>query len=115
MEKNKIIIDGEVYLKVSTTDLSDYCVVRTYSAGVFVGKIKERKDKEVFLTDSFMIYKWVGAASLSQLAMEGVKDPDQCKFTMTVPERILTEVIEIIPCSIEGIKNLMSVKRWKMT
>ena len=114
MEKNKIIIDGEVYLKVSTTDLSDYCVVRTYSAGVFVGKIKERKDKEVLLTDSFMIYKWVGAASLSQFAMEGVKEPDQCKFTVTVPERILTEVIEIIPCNIEGIKNLMSVKRWKI-
>ena len=45
---------------------------------------------------------------------KGVKYPEDCKFTVAVNEIIITDVIEIIPCTEEAIKNLESVKIWKI-
>jgi len=53
------------------------CIVRTYSAGVFLGTVKERNGKEVLLADARRIWYWDGAASLSQLAMEGTSKPQR--------------------------------------
>ena len=46
--------------------------------------------------------------------MEGVKYPENCKFTVVVNEIIVIDTIEIIPCTEEAIKNLESVKVWKI-
>ena len=46
------------------------CMVRTYSAGVFLGTLKSREGKEVVLKDARRMWYWDGAASLSQLATE---------------------------------------------
>lgn len=89
-------------------------LIRTYSAGVYVGYVKSRKGKEVILTNARCIWYWDGAASLKQLAMEGVKKPENCKFTMPVKEVLLTEVIEIIPMTKEAIKSVDSVPDWKV-
>jgi len=90
-----------------------YVIVRTHSAGVFAGTLKERDGKEVVLTDARRLWYWDGAASLSQLANEGVKKPDNCKFPAEVPEILLTEAIELLPCSDEAKKSIASVKIWK--
>ncbi len=79
-----------------------YCIIRTYSAGVHAGYVKERDGKEVMLVNARRIWKWSGAFTLSELAIIGPTDPDNCKFAITVPEIILTEAIEIIPCSTEA-------------
>lgn len=57
-----------------------YVIVRTYSAGVFAGELESRTGQEVVLRNARRIWYWSGAASLSQLAMEGTKDPANCKF-----------------------------------
>ena len=57
-----------------------YVIVRTYSAGVFAGVFESRKGQEVVLTDARRIWYWKGAASLSQLAMEGTRDPVAVSF-----------------------------------
>lgn len=89
-----------------------YVVVRTYSAGVFAGFLESRKGKEGTLTDARRIWYWSGAASLSQLAMEGVKNPLQCKFAM--PVRVdLTEIIEVLHCTPEAQSNIEAVPIWK--
>ncbi len=90
-----------------------YCIVRTYSAGVFAGSIAERNGKEVRLTDARRIWYWAGAASLSQLAVDGTSNPTQCKFPAAVPEVLLTEAIEIIPCSDAARKSIEGVTPWK--
>lgn len=90
-----------------------YCMVRSYSAGVFAGTVVSKKGKEVHLKDARRIWFWRGAASLSQLATDGTKDPNGCKFPQEVPEVILTEVIEIIPMTPKAKKSISEVPVWK--
>lgn len=87
----------------------NYVIVRTYSAGVFAGTLKEKEGKEITLTNARRLWYWDGAASLSELAMSGTKKPKSCKFPVAVEEVTLTEAIEIIAvteaaqASIEGV------------
>ena len=87
-------------------------IIRTYSAGVHYGTLYSREGKEAVLTDSIRIWYWSGANSLSQLAVDGTKEPVNCKFTISVPEILVTEVIEIIPCSEKAIASIEGVKSW---
>jgi hypothetical protein len=89
-----------------------YVIVRTYSAGVFAGEIKSRNGREVILHNARRLWKWAGAASLSQLAMEGVKDPDNCKFPCEVNKVELLEVIEILECTEKAKKSIKEVPIW---
>lgn len=89
------------------------CIVRTYSAGVFLGTIAERNGKEAVLTNARRIWYWDGAASLSQLAMDGTSKPKNCKFPAEVPEVFLTEAIEIIPATEKAIASIAQVPEWK--
>ena len=88
-------------------------IIRSDRAGVFFGHIKERRGDEVDLTDVRRLWFWQGAASLSQLAVEGVKCPEACKFTITVPEMTVLGVIEIIPCSEVAVENIKAVAEWR--
>lgn len=89
-------------------------IVRGYRSGVLFGTITAKEGKEVKLEDCRRIWYWDGAATISQIAMEGVKRPENCKFTMTVPSIVITDVIEIIPCTDEAIKNIEGVGVWKI-
>ena len=92
-------------------------IIRASRAGVFFGTVKEVNDtaagREVVLKDSRRIWRWFGAASLSQLATEGTKEPGRCMFTVVVPEHSVIQVIEIIPCSEEAIKSIEGVRVWR--
>ena len=90
-----------------------YTLVRTYSAGVFVGYLKSRKDSEVVLTNARRLWYWDGAASLSQLAEEGVTKPLDCKFPCEVSEVTLLGVIEIIPVTDKAKKSISNVAVWE--
>ena len=88
-------------------------IVRTYSAGAFAGELVKREGKEVVLKNARRLWYWSGAASLSQLAMEGVKDPDNCKFPCPMDSITLTEAIEIIPMRPEAVKSIAGVPVWQ--
>ena len=88
-------------------------IIRGDRSGVFYGEIAERNDRDVKITNCRRLWYWDGAASLSQLALEGVKAPDSCKFTVTVPQMQVMEVIEIIPCTEKAIDNIENVTVWK--
>ena len=117
---DELVIDGVTYIPKDSSsktaekkDGMQFVCIRTYSAGVHCGYLKERIGKEATLVDSIRIYYWDGAASLSQLAMEGVSNPDSCRFAMPVNEILLTEVIEVIPMTEKAVKNIKSVPSWK--
>ena len=90
-----------------------YVIVRTYSAGVFAGTLESRKGKEVELTQARRIWYWAGAASLSQLAVDGTSQPNNCKFPVEVPRITLTEAIEIIPVTPKAKSSIAAVKVWQ--
>lgn len=116
-----ININGEEYVKKSELDnvlfnvVSEkvgrlpYVCVRTYSAGVHCGYLKERDGKEVELVNARRIWKWSGAFTLSELAVNGVEKPDECKFSCIVPRIYLTEAIEIIPMTDKAKKSIKEV------
>lgn len=103
-------------LRIMKQFIGKKCIIRSYGAGVFFGTLdKIEKDNTcVVLSDVRRIHYWDGAASLSQLATEGVKNPGGCRFSVTVPSCAVTGVIEIIPCSDKAIENIMSVPIWRL-
>jgi hypothetical protein len=90
-----------------------YVIVRTYSAGVFAGTLEERNGKEVRMSNARRLWYWDGAASLSQLAMEGTKRPENCKFPCPVNSVTLTEAIEILDVTEEAQNSIELVPVWK--
>ena len=113
MGLNEIIVNGETYVqKEKKQSELPYVIVRTYSAGVHAGYLKSRNGKEVELFNSRRIWYWAGAMTLSQLAMDGTKKPENCKFPMAVDSIILTEAIEIIPCTNIARKSIEAVYEW---
>ena len=93
-------------------------IIRSYGAGVFYGTLNEVEKAEdkywVELLNCRRIWYWSGAASLSQLAAEGVKNPKNCKFTVTVDSLVISSVIEIIPTTEEAQKNIEGVPVWEI-
>ena len=94
-------------------DLGDYVIVRTYSAGVFAGELKKRTGQETVLNNARRIWKWAGAASLSQLAIDGTNAPNDCKFPQAVSEVVLLQTIEILAVSAKAKKSIQAVPIWK--
>ena len=119
-------INGEEWVKKSTIPQGEeremsvnldglkYCIVRTYSAGVYAGFIKERNGKEAVMLKARNLWYWNGAASLMELAMHGVAKPENCKFPCAVEELELTEVIAVIPATEKARESIEGVPEWKM-
>ncbi len=122
LKVDEVVIDGDTYVpknsilskeKAESKDGMPFVVIRTYSAGVHIGYLKRREGKEVELLDSIRIWQWQGAFTLSELAMEGVSDPDNCKFSMAVNCNILPEAIEIIEATEKAKISLLAVEPCK--
>jgi hypothetical protein len=88
-------------------------IVRTYSAGVFMGELVSRKGQEVVLNNARRIWYWAGAASLSQLAMEGTSNPSGCKFPCPVDRVELLQAIEILDVTPKAKASIDAVPVWK--
>lgn len=100
-------------MKKETKNETNKVIIRADRAGVFYGEIAERRSSEVDMKNCRRLWYWDGAASLSQLATEGVTAPDNCKFTVTVPSMTILGVIEIIHCSKKAVASIEAVKVWK--
>ena len=121
----EIVVDGVKYVpkdsvvaatgpKAKSFKGMEYVIVRTYSAGVFAGYIKSRKGQEVILLNARRLWYWVGAASLSQLANDGVSKPSDCKFPAEVESVELLQAIEILPVTEKAKQSIAGVPVWKM-
>ena len=90
-----------------------YCMVRSKSAGVFAGNVEKLDGKTALLRNARRIWYWEGAASLSQLATDGTKAPEKCRFPCEVSEVLLFGAIEIIPITEIAKASIESVPVWK--
>jgi hypothetical protein len=113
--ETEININGTVYIpKETKTEGMSYVIVRTQLAGVFAGFLQSNENQEVVLRQARRIWYWDGAASLSQLAMEGTKKPEKCKFPCEVDEIRLFQPIEIISVTEAAKKSIEEVPIWKI-
>lgn len=90
-----------------------YYIIRGDRSGVFFGKIAARNGQEVELRNVRKLWYWDGACAVEQLAVDGIVDGHGNKYTVVVPEMIITDAIQIIPCSDKATKVLSEVKVWK--
>ncbi len=83
-----------------------YVIVRSYDSGVHFGILENYNEetRHVTLKESRRLWKWRGF-TLSEISQNGMSD-DQAKISITIPEIIIMNVIEIIPCSEKSISNI---------
>jgi hypothetical protein len=120
-EIKTITINGVEYVEKSqasgrpavSTDGKKYVIARTYSAGVFAGYLESENGQEVTLVNARRLWQWAGAASLSQMAMEGTSAPSSCKFPQEVDRVKLYQVIELLDATEKCRKSIAEVKVWK--
>jgi len=117
---NVISINGVDYVPATqakvmafNADGKPYQIVRTYSAGVFAGYIESRNGREVVMRNARRLWYWDGAASLSQLAIDGPQKPNSCKFPEEVETITLLQVIEILDCTAKAEAAIKAVPIWK--
>lgn len=90
------------------------CIIRCDRAGVFFGTVARLEGRETELHNVRRLWQWRGATDCLQLAAEGVKRPNDCRFTVTVPLLVVIDAIEITPCSDAAILSIEGVKVWKI-
>ena len=127
LEKNEMEINGKIYvekdsIKLPTKMATEYkklpfVIIRSYAAGVHFGYLKSEKfttsGKVVFLVKTRRVWYWDGAASISQMAIDGVNKPENCKIAMELESNEIVNVIETIPCTEKAMLNLQNLAIWK--
>ena len=121
MKKEEIIIDGINYVPKSTLAKPnkkglEYCIIRTYSAGVWSGWLNTKSKEmcqEVF--EARRLWRFWTEFTLSSLAVMGQKEgkEDGNKYAMPVPKVILKQVIEVIPCTQKAKDQIIATPNYK--
>lgn len=88
------------------TMLGEKVIIRTYSAGVWFGVLREKSGNEVILSKARRMWKWWAerGISLSAVALYGIKQ-DKSKIVEPV-DSVWLEAIEIIPCTEVAINSM---------
>lgn len=84
--------------------IGEFVLVRTFSAGVHCGTLDECSGTSVVLTDARKIWRWSGAFTLNEMSVSGCAESS--RISQPVPRILLTQAIEVIPCSTEAKENL---------
>ena len=114
----KVQLNGVDYIRIDihesafNNDELPYCIVRAADAGVHIGYLQFRDGNEVHLVDSRRIFYWEGAATLSQMARDGVSKPDACKIPCSLPFITIIGVCEIIPATKKCMESITAVPVW---
>ena len=85
-------------------------VIRTYSAGVWFGRLKEKAGNEVILTEARRMWRWWAkeSISLSGVALHGIKQ-EKSRIAGAV-ESVWLQAIEIIPVSGKAAKSIRTAE-----
>lgn len=124
MNKNIIEINGIKYVPENSLKNAQskpvkgltYCIVRTYSAGVWAGWVDLKNyGEKMIIRDARRLWQWWSEFTLSALATTGIKEGKESenKYAMPVEEVYLTNVIEIIPCTDLAKEQIVSQPNYK--
>lgn len=92
-----------------TKSLNDFVgqkvIIRTYSAGVWFGKIDEKSGNEVIVSNARRLWYWKAKQSISLSAVAQYGISSESKVAPEVPY-VWLEAIELIPATKEAIKSI---------
>jgi len=120
--QNEVTINGKKYVlvdsiqsqtKAESKDGLEYKLIRCSNSGVFAGYLKSIVFQTAIILEARRIWYWSGAASLSQLAIDGTTKPNDCKFPEAVSKIQVTDCIEILDVTDKAKKSIDSVKIWR--
>lgn len=87
-------------------------LVRGIQSGVYFGELVSRDKQEVEMESVRNLWLWDGANTLLDLAENGAQNTTECKFSNQVNSIILTDICELVPCSVKAIKSIEGVAEW---
>jgi len=96
----------------TNTEGLPYVIVRGDRSGVFAGYLKDHDDRAVLMVNCRRLWYWDGAASISQIAEEGVSKPENCKFPVPVAKMRILDAIEILDATEEARNIIEAVPVW---
>ena len=115
--KNEITVDGITYVRKdkaqAQTNGLTFVVIRSRDSGCHAGYLKSEQGNNVELVNARRIWNWHGATTLSQLAAEGVKEPEKCKFGQAVDLTVYM-ICEKIAATEQARASIEGVKEWKV-
>ena len=85
-------------------------IIRTYAAGVWFGRLKEKSGDEVILTEARRMWRWWAkeSISLSGVALHGIK---QAKSRIAgAVDAVWLQAIEIIPISGKAAESIRTAQ-----
>ncbi len=88
-------------------------IVRSPTAGVFAGYLKEHKERVVKLRNCRRLWYWSGAFTISEMSVNGVSKPKQCKFSCCVDTHWILDADEVIPMTLSAEESIFSVPEHK--
>lgn len=90
-------------------------VARSINAGVFFGTLAAVTPDgcSCELTKARKLWYWEGAAAVEELAVNGTRLPEKCKFTITVDSIGITGICQIIPATDKAAESIEGVADWK--
>ena len=85
-------------------------LIRTYSAGVWFGRLKEKSGNEVILTEARRMWRWWAkeSISLSGVALYGIKQ-EKSRIAGAV-ESVWLQAIEIVPISGKAAESIRTAQ-----
>lgn len=89
--------------------INKFVLVRTHSAGVHCGILREIAGQAVLLAEARRIWRWNGANTLNEIATSGVSEAS--RISEPVESILLLQAIEVIPCTTAAAENLRR-SRW---
>jgi len=100
-----MMIDSAKYVREDAIKaiptMGNRSLVRCRNAGVHVGEVVERTEHILKLKNANRIWRWRGAFTLSEIAMQGVNRNEYTRIACLVPtiELTISDVCEVIPVS----------------
>ena len=85
-------------------------IIRTYSAGVWFGRLKEKSGKEVILTEARRMWRWWAkeSISLSGVALHSINQ-EKSRIAGAI-DSVWLQAIEIIPISGKAAESIRTVQ-----
>ena len=85
-------------------------IIRTYSAGVWFGRLKEKEGEEVILTEARRMWRWWAkeSISLSGVALYGIKQ-EKSRIAGAV-DSVWLQAIEIVPISGKAAESIRTAQ-----